>query len=246
MLDRSDFVTCILPLKPPANLIFELGIAIGLSKPLLLFAEDPLNVPVDLASSRALNSDLISTDGLNAFLEAFLRTIPPSPAKRRSYPRTKSPPTSSFWLEIRSELSLVQSLPSGTIESKMEPLIKRAFQRAGFNVTASPGRDFGADFALASPALNKTFGLPVLVEVKNNSQLALQQSEVDKLWELVRNKRGGAGLIVTYKDPKTHPRMRLPGPIAIISVGELLGWLEAGSFADELVYAVDGFWALGE
>ena len=110
ILNRSDFVGCILPLNPPANLLFELGMAIGLNKPLLLFADDPQQVPFDLASSRALKSDLISSEALDTFLEAFLKTIAPSPAKRRISPSRKSS-HSDFWRKIRSEVSNIPSLP---------------------------------------------------------------------------------------------------------------------------------------
>ena len=122
-------------------------------------------------------------------------------------------------------------------------IIKKAFQHAGFDLTSSPGPDFGADFALFSPSLNKAFGLPILVEVKNNSESALRQSAVDKLSELLRQKRGGAGLIVTYKEHEKLSPLRLDQPIVIVPVSELLRWLEAGSFADELVSTIDMFWA---
>jgi hypothetical protein len=242
ILNRSDFVSCILPRNPPANLIFELGIAIGLNKPLLLFADDPEQVPLDLASSsRALRSDLISSDALNPFLEAFLRTIVPSRAKRHTSASRKSLPA-NFWQEIRSKVSRIPSLPPPTAGSELEAIVKEAFQRAGFNLTSSPGPDFGADFALFSPSLNKTFGLPILVEVKNNSKSALRQSDVDKLSELLREKRGGAGLIVTYTDIEKQSPLRLGQPIVIVPAGELLEWLEAGSFADELAATIDMFW----
>jgi hypothetical protein len=242
LLNRSDFVSCILPPSPPANLLFELGIAIGLNKPLLLFADDPRHVPFDLASLRALNSDLISSEALDTFLDAFLRTIAPSPAKRRSPPNRKSSPP-DFWQKITAEVSRIPSLPSRSAGSELEALIKQAFKHAGFDLTSSPGPDFGADFALFSPALNRAFGLPILVEVKNNSESALQQSEVDKLSELLREKRGGAGLIVTYKDHEKQLPLGLQQPIVIIAASELLRWLEVGSFADELVSTIDMFWA---
>jgi len=66
---------------------------------------------------------------------------------------------------------------------------------------------------------------------------------VDKLSELLREKRGGAGLIVTYKDHEKQLPLGLQQPIVIIAASELLRWLEVGSFADELVSTIDMFWA---
>jgi hypothetical protein len=148
----------------------------------------------------------------------------------------------NFWQKIRSEVSRIPSLPPQNAGVELEAIVKQAFQRAGFNLTSSPGPDFGADFALSSPSLNKAFGLPILVEVRNNSVSALRQSDVDKLSELLRQKRGGAGLIVTYKDVEKQSPLRVDQPLVIVTTSELLGWLEAGSFADELVSTIDMFW----
>lgn len=242
LLKRSDFVSCILPPDPPANLMFELGIAMGLNKPLLLFADDPQKIPIDLASSQVLRSDLISGDALNPFLEAFLRTIGPSPPKRRVTSSRKSVPT-DFWQKIRSDISRIPSLPPPAAGTEFETIVKQAFQQAGFSPTSSPTSDFGADFALLSPSLNKAFGLPILVQAKNNSESALRQSEVDKLSELLREKRGGAGLIVTYTDIEKQSPLLLDQPIVIVPARELVRWLEAGTFADELISTIDMFWA---
>jgi hypothetical protein len=242
ILKRSDFVTCILPLSPPPNLIFELGVAMGLGKPILLFAEDPVKVPIDLAWSRALNSDLISTEALNTFLEAFIRTVPESPTKTLTIPKRTSSQRISFWQGLKSEASRIPTLGAEVADSKMEALIERAFQSSGFNLTSSPGRDFGADFALVSPGVIDNFGLPILVEVKNNSQSAVRQNDVDRLLKLLSERRGAAGLIVTFKRHGSPGSLHLPKPIVIVPVEELLGWLEAGSFVDEMVSTTQMFW----
>ncbi|MFZ0737295.1 MAG: hypothetical protein WAM96_09410 [Candidatus Acidiferrales bacterium] len=242
ILARSDFIACILPQNVQPNLIFELGMAIGLGKPLLLFAEGPENLPFDLKSFRALTVDLISTDALNSFLEAFLQTIPDSLPKSRTTGKVKSSHKANFWQQLRSEISVLRTSGGEGTEAKMEAALKRGFQEAGFSLTSSPERDFGADFALTSQALSKALGLPVLVEVTNNSHVPLRHSVVDRLSELLRERKGGAGLIVTYKSLESQTAIPLAQPIVIIPVDELLGWLETGSFVDEFVFAVDAFW----
>jgi len=66
---------------------------------------------------------------------------------------------------------------------------------------------------------------------------------VDKLSELLREKRGGAGLIVTYTDIEKQSPLLLDQPIVIVPARELVRWLEAGTFADELISTIDMFWA---
>jgi hypothetical protein len=246
MLARSDFIACILPQNVQPNLIFELGMAIGLGKPLLLFAEGPESLPFDLKSFRALTVDLISTDALNSFLEAFLQTIPDSLPKPRTTGKAKSSHKANFWQQLRSEMSVLRTSGGEGTEAKMEAALKRGFQEAGFGLTSSPKRDFGADFALTSQALSKALGLPVLVEVTNNLEVPLRHSVVDRLSELLRERKGGAGLIITYKSLESRTAIPLAQPIVVIPVDEILGWLETGSFVDEFIVAIDAFWTRGQ
>lgn len=236
-LSRSDFVSCILPADPSPNVMFELGIAIGLGKPLLLFAEDTLKLPFDLISSRALKADSISSEGLDSYLEAFLRTITPSSTKKRTSKREPSHRRSSFWRELRSELSGAHLTDDRG--ARFEELLTRAFEEAGLNPTPSPGPDFGADFAITSPALNGAFGLPILVQAKASSSSVLQQSTVEKLAQLLREKRGGAGIIVTSKETGARTTAPQGLPIVVVSANDLFEWLQKGSFADNLLMATD-------
>lgn len=246
MLRRSDFVSCILPANPQPNLFFELGIAMGLSKPLLLFAESSWNVPFDLHSQPFIAADLISSEELDKFLDAFIRTLPPSPPKKRKNVERKSPRKASVWRGLRSELSLIQSSSPTAPERRMEELIKRAFQWAGFSVTAAPEPDLGADFAVVSPVLNRVFGSPILVEVKAKLTPAAGQAHLARLSQLLEAKNGGAGVVVTSEEADRSPFLHPPQQIAITSAIQLLGWLEAGSFAEELALAIGAPWRQGQ
>ena len=241
LISRADFVSCVLPEAPTPNLMFELGVASGQGKPLLIFADKLELLPFDISWTRILRTDVIGTPELDSFLDAFLKTIAPS-AKHRSSSGT-SQRKSSTWNRIKSDLAALQSSPANATERELELLIKRAFEQAGFNSTLSPGPGFGADIALTSPSLNKAFGLPVLVEVKNNRRTKLRQSEVEKLSKMIEGGMGGIGLVVTLKEREmTDPPIHLSQPVVILPVEELFSWLESGSFIDELSFTIEAFW----
>jgi hypothetical protein len=242
LIQRSDFVAAILPSSFSPNIAFELGMALGLGKPLLLFAHRASSVPFDLASMNILQIDRLDQTKWDDYIEAFLRTIPrPKIGTKRSSTRNEAH-SSRRWKEIRTELDRLLADPGPSFEREFESLVQRGFKQGGFSLTSSPGPDFGADFALASPKLIEAFSLPVLIEVKNNLRNELAHAPVARLSALIRQRRGGAGLIVTARAHNAVTRPELIEPILIMPVRELFDWLQKGLFEKEFIDEVEIFW----
>jgi hypothetical protein len=243
LIQRSDFVAGIFPPTPAPNVTFELGVALGLGKPLLLFAHRSSPVPFDLTAVNILQIDRLDQTNWNDYIEAFLRTVLPSEVSKagaRKHATIKGVDYARRWREIRNDFTRMLENPSSTFEKDLESLAQRAFKRGGFSLTSSPGPDFGADFAVASPKLIEAFSLPVLIEVKNNSQQMLEQAAANRLVRLIRERRGGAGLIVTAHE--TTDRSVPIGPIVIVSITELFDWLQRRMFEEQFLAHVGTFW----
>jgi len=242
LIQQSDFVAGIIPSFLGPNVAFELGIALGLGKPLLLFAHKSSQVPFDLASVNVLEIDRLDQTKWNDYIEGFLRTVGPSKVTHRKSIIRKDFNADRRWREIRTDFGRMLERPAPPLESELGKLVERAFRRGGFSPTSSPTPDFGADFALASPKLIKAFSLPILIEVRSNALHVLEQAPVRRLARLIRERRGGAGLIVTAQPHNQGLRLALTEPIAIVPIVDLFDWLQTGTFEEEFLALVNTFW----
>lgn len=240
MIERADFVAAIFEGEPSHNLYFELGLAMGSGKPVIVFNEDS-KVPSALSSATTVLTSAIRNDGWRDLRRAFLRTVKPARLESKSKtPRNQN--SRRRWREIVSEFEALRTGATENVGRRFEQLVERAFQLADFPISQSPTPDFGADFALASPKLLRSIGLPLLIEVKNNSRSPIQQKAIDRLDQLLAEGRGGAALLVTTVPPLASIHLHLPHPIVIVPFDELMGWLENRTFEEEFLSTVDSFW----
>ena len=242
LIQRSDFVAGILPSVPSPNVVFELGLALGLGKPLLLFAYEPSSVPSDLASANFLPVSQLGGPTWGDYFDAFLRSVHPSKSSSKSPTPRKTNSNVRRWREIRTDYTELLKQRDHSFETDLEAIVERAFKLGGFSISRSPSPDFGADFALATPKLAKAFSLPILIEVKNTGHHAVVQETIDSLSSLIRDHRGGAGLIVTTKPNEAGPYLKGAEAIVIVAVLELFQWLQDGTFEQEFLSIVDAFW----
>jgi hypothetical protein len=171
LIERADFVAAILEGEPSPNLYFELGLAMGKGKPVLVF-NDNSKVPSALSSSTTVLTSAIRNDGWKELRRAFLRTVRPNTSE--SKPKAPRNPNSlRRWRELVIEFETLRTGATENARRKFENLVERAFQLADFPISQSPIPDCGADFALASPKLLRSIGLPLLIEVKNNSRVTI-------------------------------------------------------------------------
>lgn len=242
LIKRSDFVAGILSATPSPNLAFELGLAQGLGKPLLLFAHEPSTIPSDLASINFLPVSILESQQWSGYVDAFLKTVLPSKSGFRRATVRPQVESTRRWREIRTDYDQLLQSRGRSFEADFEKLVERAFKWAGFSLSRSPSPDFGADFALTTPKLAGVFSLPILVEVKNNSRASLAQEAINRLSMLIQNGHGGAGLVVTTQPNKATPYLKGAEPIVVAPFAELFDWLRRGTFEQEFLDLVDAFW----
>lgn len=240
-IQESDFIVGVFSRPTSSNIAYEIGMAAGMRKPLLLFGDETSSLPSDLASFNLVKVGTLDPKSWAPYLDTFLRTITP----RQPIEKKQGTPNSARrWREIRADLQKIMASEVARPELEFEKLLERAFKRANFPVSSSPSADFGADFAIASPGLVKTFGLPILVEAKLAVSAPLSRATMLQIAGLIQARQGGAGLIVTANETRiSNLASELNVPIAVMTANVLIDWLQNGLFEPKFIELVKGFWA---
>src|ERR1700722_9410900 len=101
LIERADFVAAVLEGEPSPNLYFELGLAMGKGKPVLLFS-DSSKVPSALSSTTTVVSSAIRDDGWKDLRRAFLRTVRPSHLEIKRKTTKKKLSGGQRWQKLRT------------------------------------------------------------------------------------------------------------------------------------------------
>lgn len=231
LISRLDFTCALFPQQPPANLMFELGIAVGLKKPVLLIAKEPNELPFDIAFLRFIRYNKLNSELFDDFLDSLLRSLPRVPTKLLGK-RARAPKKA---LSALREKILFLNHEHGLRKGQLfEETVEQIFRATDFSVVTAPSQDSGVDFAIWSPELKDVFGLPILVQVKSNFDWGKDRQLVRRLAEMVRNERGSMGLIVSLVSAKAVPETQSKLPVVSILIDELIDWLERGTLVQAL------------
>lgn len=211
VLQRTDFICAVLPETRHGNILFELGIAYGKGKPILVFVGPSADVPADLTSLTYVRANATDANVIDRALVTFL-----THAKKRrqsrtplgSTPKTKSIQTSTTFY-------------GHELEQRTASLL----QDAGFIVSLpTEAKDTGADFAVWADDLQSALGNPLLVEVKGGS-LTRQRIEAAaaRLRLYVEKTHGRCALLVYWdKHQREFPIASTGWPLIIQMSGEEL------------------------
>ena len=225
-IKRADFVLGVLADGDiNANVMFEVGIAIGLEIPVLLLTTGKKPLPFDLASFRHFNTDLHDAKLLSLQLDLFVRSLAtPKNDKRR---QVTSP---------SSHINRIQDQPAPKLfDSALEQNIAAAIHRSGGRVTipSRSGQMLTPDLLMWLPEMDSELFNPAAIEAKKTigaqDLLTLQR----RLGEFVRNSNMGCGLIVVNSVNLARNLGKIvPYPfIFVIGLGDFKSRLEQGELA---------------
>jgi restriction endonuclease len=234
LIRNSDFVCAFSPSTLPPNLLFEIGIAIGMRKPIFMVLPKDARLPEDLRSIDSISADQWKAEIIEPHLDAFLETLPKK-SPRGSQRKKRTVGRFDFSRE-REELAHLEKEAS---PRELELFVENLFRKAAINVTQSPLTDFGADFALSSPSINRRFGNPILVEIKHSSLGSDLSFAADRLAHLIANRRGSIALLVTLQPVSPQSKnyassVATKMPIYFFTVKELIDSLEVDGLIDKL------------
>lgn len=232
-MQNASFVCGVLTQRQDnTNVIFELGMATSLNRPMFLLMEPSVKIIPRLEYLPYARVELNAPTKLRFHLETFLEhvlTIKVLPVTPPSEPALKPNPE-----------SLARALKASHTANAadLERLVARLFEASGAVVSASDNRDRGVDLALWIDSLPPSIGNPVLVEVKSGR---LSQVQLDKAESTLREYLVSAGAtvgILLYRDTKgtRFPQTREAWPLVWrLDFDGLVDLLIQGVFERELV-----------
>lgn len=228
-ISKADFVIGVLHDLARENVLLELGMAIGLNKPLMLLKAGESALPSDLSNFPHFATDLQDKKLLSFQLDLFIRGLEGKPRAKRTFPFA-SAGTSKLYDEPPPEL----------FESALEQSVAAAINRAGGRVTIPThgGRERIPDLLIPDllmwlPQLDKDLLNPAAIEVANRAKLADLDSLQRRLASFIRSSGLRCGLIVVNSLSLERDLHKLP-PIPyifIISLSELKAKLETSELA---------------
>jgi hypothetical protein len=227
---RADFCLAVLPNQPSPNAFIEIGLALGLAKPLALLVDRDVQLPSDLSGLTYIRAPLSNRPAIALYLDAFLAHYQ-SPKASRIAKGAANRLSKADYDATTLQISAARG-------QALEGAVREMFGRAGY-VVAPPlsSTDKAADFAVWFDDLQASLGNPVLVEVKGGQPTAeaLAKAE-DKLRTALQERAGRLGLLV-YRSPDSRELSANPSwPLIIrISTLRLAEALHDGSLGREIL-----------
>ncbi|SDG32395.1 Restriction endonuclease [Microbacterium sp. 77mftsu3.1] len=207
-----------------AALLVEVGIALGLGKPVLVVWEEssapPSGLPSELRVSRL---SLRNLDALRFHIGVFLADVVAGSRTPRAKVPTRA--TQGDLNRLATQLDRLQARPSIT-ETDFVRWIEDLFRAVGSKAVPSPRpNDRGFDLVVSAPPSSELDG-PVLVEARTHWPPGDQLRRVtDRLANAVASERAGLGIVVVLSKPAKPGGAWLGPPsssVSIFSANELL------------------------
>jgi hypothetical protein len=213
-----------------SNVLFELGIALGLRKPTLVLVKPGDSVPPFAAFTRYLTYTGSVTEILKLGVEGFLGTLRPHKTTKRPE-RQKQRVSSDQKGRLPTLSEEIRRLRAQPQEQQLHALVHSVLTSAGVTSVQDDagGRDRGVDFVVWSDSLRGSFGNPVLIEVKGYLEGAQFQSAYLRLTKLVSESNSAAGVLLYLKKPgQSFEKPQGWNPLIL--------WFDIEEFTAELVH----------
>ena len=239
MISAADFLVGILGSDSPTLTLFEIGVAAGMSKPVVLLKGRDAVVPSGLRADLTLAlPEAERVQDLGRDLDRFLAH---SGAPRSQVGVHSAESSDLGW--AKAELANLRTLGVSHRGFGFERLVQRLFVRSGSDAElATEGEpDIGVDLVVWQNDLAFAVGGPLLVECKifrggSGSVLKNAEATARRLQSLLATTDAGLALLVFDHDRPHTPSttFRTPDVVAIF-IEDLIAALENQSFAQEIL-----------
>jgi hypothetical protein len=242
-----DFVICLLFAdRQPDNQLFELGIAYGLARRTIIFADLNASIPSAISTLKVERVSFEDFGSLIPFIKRFMEPKPSSgfdfrPVPERMSRAIREPIPKRQALQIaldalRATNETAQTSPSQLFERQVTDVLSRS----GLTVVEARSRRLDSsptvDLALWIDELQREIGNPIAVSIKSNLTPAGLQKAIEALTLSLSFVGAKAGVVIyAGKSATVGERIAQRSPlIYVFSIDELLSLLEAGTFVSEL------------
>jgi len=201
-IQAADAVIAVIS-EETSNVFFEIGMAVGLRKPVLALLSPGITVPAFGSSFNYLTTDLADSEVLRLAVKRFLHKPRERHKKRRKKRRKKQlirksdsqiPGTPVH--AIIEQLSVLRQSGDGYA---LERTVAELLRAAGVSTVEQykGAADRGVDFAVWSDELRSSLGSPILIEVKSSKLDEMSfQIAYSRLAKLVQESGSAAGLFL--------------------------------------------------
>jgi hypothetical protein len=234
-IQDSDFIVAVL--DDSTNVSFELGMAIGVKKPIfILLPTNNESLPVYVAEQTYTIAEPTDYEKINYSFQFFLDNL--SKRYQKVERKTQRISRKTIKGKIISN-DLADSLKNRQISSaqNFEESIGELFKTLNIDVLAEnkyKATDFRADFSLWIDELNSVVGNPIIVEAKFNRNRNSLRDAVEQLSSYLKKYNSKTGLII-YNNPTNESFVELfsYSPLVLsISFQDLLDKLTSESLPE--------------
>ncbi len=240
---EADFVCGVIPAGPiSANVLFELGLAVGRDLPALAFVDPRVAVPSDLQGIAYARATLDDTEAVRFHLDTFLGHAQPGFVRphviisnRKAFSLA---PSGREWLDRAwHELS---STPEPPREVDIVQFLKELFERSGAITSGAPRLPTSAhraDLAVWIDDLQSLAGNPLLIEVVGRPERVAKTEA--RFRDLLAESGALLGVLVYLSDGHGDGRTALvpeAWPMVVrVRLDELVEQVKEGSFVRSLL-----------
>ena len=245
----ADFVVGVLgKAEFDSNVFYEIGLAHGLDKRVILFAtESSEQLPFDIEHHFVVRSPLHNSVAVEFAIDQILNAPPPKTTKRKSIPTPRVKPLGS---KATKFLHRLDDLPTSGSGRKLEDLVYDLLNACGVDVVSeSDTKDMGADFAVWSDELEPLLGNPLIIELKRTIRRKKDVENAGKQLNRYLLQSGGIWGLLLYQngfDLDHSAWAALPPNVIPMRLDDLTRKLRTRSFPDvirqrrnELVHGIN-------
>lgn len=228
-IQSASFVLGVLSADEGAAVLFEIGVATGLGKPVFLIADDEERLPSSLLSLPFVAASLTDAETIRFHLEAFIASL--------AFPRKATSVKPPLGFYGGGEMVPVQRPGRRSSGSRSELRVEAAFRQAGASVTVSPqiGEGTEADMIVWLPDADLGLGGPLLVEVKSAATETFPENALRQVRRLFARSHLRAAVLVTNSPEKGVSGRIVEGAFVYsVSIPELERFAGAGKLGLEL------------
>jgi nucleoside 2-deoxyribosyltransferase len=218
-IKACDFLLAVLsPQKCNPNVTFEIGLAKGAKKPILLIATDEGPVPYFLKNNAYFKWDFGSADVLSSVIDLFIQKQRIVTNQRIPHSKEAIIPSTKNITELINKLQQLEfNAPPPARGVEFNDLLEQMFRKLGIVVESAHGPDIGADMSIWIDSLESTLGNPLLIEWKIGklSGEVLDRSERQLRDALIKSNLRSGILIYLDKDRRQFNQSEFRLPLVI-------------------------------
>lgn len=219
------------------NTLFELGLAVGHKKQIVILTSPSFSLPSDISGFLVLRVTQDNLDALGFSLDQLLTATRKKPKKgvtrSRKGLRETCKPISNKIHELKNRLN---DLDPRVPEYELENFVADLLKEIGISVIKQSNRpDMGVAFAIWSDELEAILGNPILIEIKRNIRDRAQALKVTNQLLSYIEKSNSKYAIVFYLEGLSSNRVQeLTNRfnILFIRLGDIVEQLQNESFAE--------------